>query len=276
MEDKTSDRVLLFPHIPKTGGMSFYHQIRKHDPQYRRFGNNAELTEFTDVSLEELNQSWFISGHLYFTTLIQKGLYGPTFTLLRDPVERITSMYQYLKNSKHPDHEKFNFSSFDDFFSWFTKTKYFSNVACKFICGQENYKLAIDTIEKYSIFPCPLDMYHDSLDMFSLLLNTSFRDVRHNENDNKEMVILSQEQVHSLSSMVDQDQLLLNYCKNNYWRLKGQFINNNQDYFDERYKIKADADRKNEEDRIIADAIAKSKMSRLYKFRRQMDAIFDW
>jgi hypothetical protein len=89
----------LFLHIQKTAGTSISNLARQY------YGNS--LTSHGDCygkSQEQLEHIGFISGHLgyHFLSPLMDGRF--TFTFLRDPAERILSMYYY---SRSCDPDKF-------------------------------------------------------------------------------------------------------------------------------------------------------------------------
>jgi hypothetical protein len=87
----------LFLHIQKTAGTSIIHQARQY------YGD--DLTSHGDCwnfSPSELNHVGFVSGHIGFQYAKSLMASRYTFTFLRNPVERILSMY-YFCRTRSPD-----------------------------------------------------------------------------------------------------------------------------------------------------------------------------
>lgn len=88
--------ILIFYHIPKTGGMSVSSVI---DAQFSpaticKYGYYYEIE---DKQIEELSKSRFIRGHFFFQSPLSDIKYGKAITFLRDPIERVLSEQRYLE-----------------------------------------------------------------------------------------------------------------------------------------------------------------------------------
>lgn len=83
----------LFLHIQKTAGTSILHLARQH------YGDSlASHGDCWGKSPDQLRHVRFISGHIgyHFARPLMEGRY--TFTFLRDPAERILSMYYFCRS----------------------------------------------------------------------------------------------------------------------------------------------------------------------------------
>jgi hypothetical protein len=91
--------ILYFLHIPKTGGQSLMHIIASYFPKDQvLFMEGRDL----DRLPQDLSRYRFIQGHFdynFYTYLLRKPVY---VTLLREPVARTISLYNYIKRT--PDH----------------------------------------------------------------------------------------------------------------------------------------------------------------------------
>lgn len=91
------DSKLLFLHIPKTAGQSVHAAIEK------AFGKSSVCPARVNDQLrlltaEELSRYRVFSGHFDWEPFDKLGNSLVTFTVLRDPLERILSFYFYLRS----------------------------------------------------------------------------------------------------------------------------------------------------------------------------------
>lgn len=104
---KNSNGVLIFLHIPKTGGTTFHHILERcysrdqicsfKDPNCR-----SEIENFKGLAPEKREAYRLIKGHLSFG--FHRHLPGDSsyITFLREPIARTLSFYYYARS--HPDH----------------------------------------------------------------------------------------------------------------------------------------------------------------------------
>jgi hypothetical protein len=90
---------IVFLHIPKTGGLSILSTIKREFPYCRmfvaKFPPDAEaLRNMTDA---EVNNFDVIAGHFGGDLLVRLRPPRVVFTCVRDPIERIISLYDFLK-----------------------------------------------------------------------------------------------------------------------------------------------------------------------------------
>jgi hypothetical protein len=76
----------LFMHIPKTAGTSFATFFKRFTNKIYNFAANDDSIFLTDAVL--------VTGHFGFAT-IKETTFTHSFTILRDPIERIISLYRY-------------------------------------------------------------------------------------------------------------------------------------------------------------------------------------
>ncbi len=112
--EKEADNIILFLHLRKTGGTTLDTIISKAYSDYiQRSCNWNELT------FEEQKRLVMVRGHMLFglhTKLPQK--YYSYITIIRNPVERVISLYYYIRSKRNPDTETrewFNKISLDEF-----------------------------------------------------------------------------------------------------------------------------------------------------------------
>lgn len=107
-KEKETDSVIVFLHLPKSGGTTFndiINQQRKYHPDFCRLGsctNNGFYFHFDELTTEEHKRIEIIFGHIFFG--IHQQLPQPNFTyitLLRHPIERIISSYYFHREFPH-------------------------------------------------------------------------------------------------------------------------------------------------------------------------------
>ena len=115
-QDRETDSVMIFLHIPKTGGNTFNVIINK---PYTERDCVVRLGDLDDLTMEELKRLEMVRGHMYFGVhqkLPQKKL--NYITLVRNPIERVISFFYYMGSLNNPDIEtrdQFNKTSLYEF-----------------------------------------------------------------------------------------------------------------------------------------------------------------
>jgi len=100
-----SYRNLIFLHIPKAAGTTLHSILESHYPPentYSIYDPDVEAKTFAALPREKREPIRLLKGHLAFG--LHESLVGETtyITVLRDPVDRITSHYYYAK--RYPTH----------------------------------------------------------------------------------------------------------------------------------------------------------------------------
>jgi hypothetical protein len=100
---------LIFLHLPRTGGTTLRDILSKQYSDKVTFENKTLLDtdqNFNAENKSEKRKHKLIKGHVYFGIhehITQNCTY---FSMMRNPIERVTSLYNYIKNrSKHKDYE---------------------------------------------------------------------------------------------------------------------------------------------------------------------------
>ena len=109
-EDSLKNEQIIFMHIPKTAGGTLRTIIEKNYPkdQIIRTYTNEQVNIFKTLPENEKNKLKFIIGHNYFG--LHQFLNGPYsyITMLRDPVDRVISLYYFVLREKGtPMYEKY-------------------------------------------------------------------------------------------------------------------------------------------------------------------------
>ena len=107
----TKEPVLVFIHLPKTGGTTLKNIIFREFPRKKIFHivNTLHRETFLQMSDEKRNEFDCITGHV--PTCIHNFISRPCryIILLREPLERAISDYYFILTSvQHPRHERYN------------------------------------------------------------------------------------------------------------------------------------------------------------------------
>lgn len=87
---------LFFLHIPKTAGSAFGHVLRNQF-HVREVSSAKLLPEFLDQSKAERSGYRLVSAHLTYDALDRVEGTPTAITILREPIERVLSLYEYQK-----------------------------------------------------------------------------------------------------------------------------------------------------------------------------------
>lgn len=109
-----SPRPLIFLHMPKAGGTTLEEIVKRHyqgGKSFRFTGSDENAAEFRALPEEERASFDLLSGHIYFG--IHEHVPSPAtyMTMLRHPVERVVSLYHYVKRS--PGHYLYKYGFAD-------------------------------------------------------------------------------------------------------------------------------------------------------------------
>jgi len=104
--DVHNSRPAIFLHIPKTAGTTLHNIIERQYPPEAiyTFGSNAHaaVEDFKNRSLQERNQIRLLRGHMAFGLHKYLPSVDDYFTVLREPVNRVISYYNFILRT--PDH----------------------------------------------------------------------------------------------------------------------------------------------------------------------------
>ncbi len=110
---------LIFLHLPRTGGTTLRDILSKQYSDHETFENKTLLDtdeNFNESLVNQMSRYNLIKGHVYFgvhTFIPQTCSY---FSMMRNPVERTISVYNYIrKRSNHPYHDLANSLSIEKF-----------------------------------------------------------------------------------------------------------------------------------------------------------------
>jgi len=232
-EYNKKNSILLFMHIPKTGGTTLFDVLgRKYKKEQtlvlNTFRYKHELEEKVMNNSKYIeNNIELIRGHFYYGIhehINRKCIY---FTLLRNPLERLVSLYQYLKNHELPEiagviREK-NLS-FDEYIT--SKQQYVKfNMQTKIIAGinedrpinKNDYDLSINNIENNICFAGTIEMYDESLMLLfnKLRMSNPYYIKKNISNDN---IVISKKTIEYIDENEKYDIMLHKHVQNKLLR----------------------------------------------------------
>jgi hypothetical protein len=135
------DALPVFLHIPKTAGTAMRSVIEKNVPPPKRIEiyrvGAKTLAEALWEQRHKVESAEIVTGHI--ERRVHEFIDRPVryFTILRDPIERVVSLYKYIKVDfdKHPLHAKFR-SGEMTFDQWIRqRPRMASNVQTKMVSG---------------------------------------------------------------------------------------------------------------------------------------------
>lgn len=96
-----SPRRVAFLHIPKCGGTTIFQHFKSNiggsrSGRIARF-DAMQFAEFSAPALDEARRAQFVSGHFGWNAMAASGDDAFRFTVLRDPYERLVSLYRFSR-----------------------------------------------------------------------------------------------------------------------------------------------------------------------------------
>ncbi|TFJ91325.1 sulfotransferase family 2 domain-containing protein [Lentibacillus salicampi] len=153
-----NENLLVFMHIPKTGGTTLNTIINN---QY----DNIVIDEHNTMNLKHAEKANAYMGHFYFG--IHDHISRPCtyITFMRDSIERMISLYYYIKETDfHPNHAEINTMSFNQFINA-EKYDFLSNLQTRYFCAGQtpNLEQAKDVMNKHFSVVGITEMFDESL-----------------------------------------------------------------------------------------------------------------
>jgi hypothetical protein len=142
-------RQLVFVHIPKTAGLSLHSALENiyGKESTLRVGNEDDLQRLRQLPDDQVIDKTFLSGHFFYSDI--KNRCRPDailISILRDPVKRILSNYNYITNwDKHPLHDQTVRQSFSEHVH--ANRNFFRGLCCRQLSGVPKADAAIEIVQ---------------------------------------------------------------------------------------------------------------------------------
>lgn len=205
---------LCFIHLPKTGGMSLHAAIAGALPPAAvlRIGDAAEADAFRQMGREQAARFAFISGHAGFEEVAARARPDARFvTLLRDPVARLLSAFNYMATwPHHPLHAEMRGRGFAEFITGAGQA--LSAEACRQLTGATTAAAAIPVLETCYAAAATTDRLADLAGLVGRWLGLrAVRVGRENVTPGQGRVTLDSRACRLLLEVTEQDRLLFEH-----------------------------------------------------------------
>ncbi|NGM20230.1 sulfotransferase family 2 domain-containing protein [Roseomonas stagni] len=145
----TSQPQVVFIHLPKTGGFALHAALVRALPpeSVLRIGDEAERAAFLAMTPDQVAGCALVSGHVTVNEALERARPDARFvTLLRDPVARLVSAFNYMATwPDHPLHAEFRDRGFAEFIR--DSAEALAGEACRQLTGAASAKEAIPILE---------------------------------------------------------------------------------------------------------------------------------
>ena len=172
-KSNTVNKLLIYLHIPKAAGTTLNGIINQQYPRQQLFRfdgiNNHHI--FTDMPQEKQNKVKLLRGHFAFG--LHQFISRPCtyFTVLRHPIKRVISQYNYIRNNpKNPQSQLLQSISLEEYI--LKEGKALCNQQTRMICGlstpsnsseTEILNIAQDNLDKYFDVVGITEMFDETL-----------------------------------------------------------------------------------------------------------------
>ncbi|KON88344.1 hypothetical protein AF332_17065 [Sporosarcina globispora] len=186
------DRILIFMHIPKTGGMTLKRIIKRQYPEDKILKDitDGKISEFKKIVSE--NEIRFVFGHLSFGLHMHISQPCTYVTMIREPIDRVISMYYYVLGKKdHPLHGIVKDLLFEEFIDHPDLKVHTSNMQTKRALGKNtlspsDLEQAMQNLEDHFSVIGITEMFDDSVELMKQKFNwNDVSYVRKNKTKNK-------------------------------------------------------------------------------------------
>ncbi|MBY0159621.1 MULTISPECIES: sulfotransferase family 2 domain-containing protein [Cytobacillus] len=149
------EKLIIFLHIPKTGGSTLNYIFRKHYSEKEIFDHveiDKMIEQYNRLDDAERQTLKAISGHHFYGIhehFLKPCLY---FTMLREPIDRVISLYYFLR--EYPGYYQDNMKnmSLEEYIEWDPQAR---NGQTLQLCGSQNLanlQKAKENLETFPVF----------------------------------------------------------------------------------------------------------------------------
>ncbi len=142
-------RQLVFVHIPKTAGLALHSTLETiyGKESTLRVSNDDDLQRLRRLPDSQVIDKAFVSGHFFYRDIRNRCQTDSLLiSVLRDPIKRILSNYNYITNwDKHPLHEKTVRQSFSEYV--YANRKFFTSLCCRQLADAQKADSAIEVVQ---------------------------------------------------------------------------------------------------------------------------------
>lgn len=105
-------RRIVFLHIPKCGGTTVFQHFKTNigggrSGRIARF-DSMQFSKFSTPALDDVQRAQFVSGHFGWRAMEASGADAFRFTVLRDPFERLVSLYRFSRLKREAESQVFS------------------------------------------------------------------------------------------------------------------------------------------------------------------------
>lgn len=128
-------------HIPKTAGVAVQSVLKDYFAPFTHLPWNDGASHWRSLTEGKGFDGQMVTGHIRFGDLKYDGFIEtrPIYctAVIREPLKRVVSLYNYNRSVKHPRHERFaqKFPTLNEFVISFAKTRNTGNRQCNWLTG---------------------------------------------------------------------------------------------------------------------------------------------